>query len=727
MNVPGPAGAPRPAPRVLRMQQRGGMSVTMMLVMLGLVMMLGLVEIGFLYWAKRDAQKVADLAALAGAQRLELCAANQADNSAARGNAITANRFPGTVQVQCGNWNPANPAADHFTTTLGPQAPLNAVRVQAQRSVLPFFGQNTTLPTLQVQAVAMRAQPTAVFSVGSQLLRVNGNTPLGNVLRLVGVDLDRTTLLGYDGLAQAHITPGGLLQALGIEVAADIGIAEFNRLLAANRISLGQLLDATATVLAQSGVANVDLRALKDALATQINIDQANLQLGSNDAGSGLFARIVAPEGPASSALRADVNVMDLLTTGISIANGGRGVDVDNLSVLGLVNAKAAIIEPPSIAIGGVGTRAYNAQVRLNVDVDSNNLVGLGPIMSTLGVRLHLPIYADVTNAMGTLTALQCGAQPPTATINVESSVLRACVGRVDPANRFSTRNVCETTLENEQMLTLLGATLVNDKIRLNGLTHAESVTLAAGETASTRINAALLGDTVAALVNELLRVLGNVLNPAPKGLGTAETANRLAEQYLKAANPDPGKKYDVHATIDLLKNGAPARGIEPIGTWNIPKGVPYPCGLITCFRDGTVWEGYEAAVTGNGQGLLGGVLGTLLGGLVINRCNSLLTGLLAYNACVKGNLASYLQTAEEGVLDSFQGSGSVVDPSTDTVACSGLLCLGLKPVLDLLKPILNGVGTLLTQTLAQVLGLELGRTDVHLQSINCSPAQLVY
>ena len=49
---------------------RGGMSVTMMLVMLALLAMLGLIEIGYLFWAKRDAQKVADLAALAAAARL---------------------------------------------------------------------------------------------------------------------------------------------------------------------------------------------------------------------------------------------------------------------------------------------------------------------------------------------------------------------------------------------------------------------------------------------------------------------------------------------------------------------------------------------------------------------------------------------------------------------------------------------------------------------------------
>lgn len=122
------------------------------------------------------------------------------------------------------------------------------------------------------------------------------------------------------------------------------------------------------------------------------------------------------------------------------------------------------------------------------------------------------------------------------------------------------------------------------------------------------------------------------------------------------------------------------------------------------------------------------GLLGTVLGGLVINRCSGLVSTLLAYNSCVKGNLATYLQTAPSGMLDNHQGSGSVTDPGTNSVACSGLLCTLLRPVLEgLLKPVLNGVGTLLTQTLAMVLGLELGRTDVHLQAVQCNPAQLVY
>ena len=52
-------------------KQRGAAAVTLMLLMLGLVAMLGLVEVGYIFWVKRDLQKDADLAALAGAQLLD--------------------------------------------------------------------------------------------------------------------------------------------------------------------------------------------------------------------------------------------------------------------------------------------------------------------------------------------------------------------------------------------------------------------------------------------------------------------------------------------------------------------------------------------------------------------------------------------------------------------------------------------------------------------------------
>jgi len=701
------------------------MSVTMMLVMIALLAMLGLIEIGFLFWAKRDAQKVVDLAALAGAQRLDLCRPDNADNSAARQNALAQNTFPGQVQIQCGNWNATRGTADHFSPSVDAGNPRNAVRVIAERGMLPFFGQNSGLPTLRVQAVAKRSEPTAVFAVGSQLLRTNGNSPLMATLRLVGLDVTNATILSYEGLAQATVTPSGLLAALGIPVTADLSVADFNRLLSVNRISLAQLVNATATVVGRETAVGVQLQALSNLVGTRLDINQLNILLGSQNGGGGLFAQVISPDGTIGSALESRVNVLDLVTAAISIANDGNGVQVQGLNLLG-IDVKAGVVEPPSIAIGGVGARAYNAQVRLMVDVDSDRLFAIGPLLNLLGTRLHLPLHVDVANAMGTLTSIQCGAAPPTATVQVDSSVLRACVGKVNAADRFSKSNVCDATLQNEQLLRLLGQPLINDKVTLPALTSTQSLTLAAGQTGSTRINPLAVGTAVSDLVNELLRVLSGMLSSPKQGMSANDTAKALADRYLQAAFPSGGR-YNVDQVIPLLRDGDPSRNLAPLGNWTVTKGVPKPCliGLSTCWEDGSVWAGYRATVTGQGLGLLDGLLGSLVGGLLINRCDSLLGNLIDYNGCVRTNLASYIQTAPAGFLDG-QNGGGVTTPGNN-VTCSGLLCALLNPVLAALKPVLNSVGTLLTNTLASLLGLELGRTDVSMQSIQCSSAQLVF
>ena len=284
-----------------------------------------------------------------------------------------------------------------------------------------------------------------MFAVGSQLLRTNGDSVLLSTLRLVGLDVTNATVLSYDGLAQANITPSGLLKALNIPVSANLSVADFNRLLSVNKISLAQLVDATATVVGRDTTVGVQLRALSDLVATQLDINKLNIVLGSQSGGGGLFAEVVSPDGTVGSALETKVNVLNLISTAISIANDGNGVAVKGLDLLG-INIQAGVVEPPSIAIGGVGTRAYNAQVRLMADVDSNNLFAVGPLLNLLGTRLHLPLHVDVANAMGTLTGIQCGASPQKATIQVDSSVLRACVGNVDPAQRFSRSNVCDAS-----------------------------------------------------------------------------------------------------------------------------------------------------------------------------------------------------------------------------------------------------------------------------------------
>ena len=131
------------------------MAVNMMLMLVGLVGMLALVEVGYLYWAKRDTQKVADLSSLAGAQQLQDCNASNSDNSAARGNAVTENKFGGTLTITCGTWDPVANAGvtDHFAAS-GTGVSPNAVKVVAARPVTPFFAFTGALPGVQTEAVA---------------------------------------------------------------------------------------------------------------------------------------------------------------------------------------------------------------------------------------------------------------------------------------------------------------------------------------------------------------------------------------------------------------------------------------------------------------------------------------------------------------------------------------------------------------------------------------------
>ncbi len=172
-----------------------------------------------------------------------------------------------------------------------------------------------------------------------------------------------------------------------------------------------------------------------------------------------------------------------------------------------------------------------------------------------------------------------------------------------------------------------------------------------------------------------------------------------------------------------MLQNGNTATGgsLPPLGTWNIKGSVPYACGLAglaTCYRDGTVWESFGSTVTGSGQGLLGSVLTTALGGLVVDNCSGLLVQILNYNNCVARNLASYLQTKPGGVT---------APPGTPLATCTSLLCTALKPVTDGLSGVLNTLGSTLASTLSSVLGTQLGVSQLSVDGISCGNVRLVH
>jgi len=189
--------------------------------------------------------------------------------------------------------------------------------------LLPFLKART----VATEAIAANGQPLAAFSVGSRLARVTGDSALGAALKGIGLN-PAISLVSYDGLANAKITPGGLLGALGIPVTTDINVGQLNALLAANQVGLGQLLDAAVTLAGQSALTAANVTLL-NAIKADVGNIPLNVKLGSNTTPpTGLFASVVAPDATTSSALNTQISALDLISTAIGVATSNHAVEV---------------------------------------------------------------------------------------------------------------------------------------------------------------------------------------------------------------------------------------------------------------------------------------------------------------------------------------------------------------------------------------------------------------
>lgn len=667
-------------------------------------------ELGYLFFMKRELQKTADLAAIAGAS-----AVLPADCTAARAAALTnagQNLSGFTPAVACGRWDPAQGTERHFTADL---TAFNAVHVVIEGAPPPLLAFFPGERSLRAEAIAAATDPLASFSVGSTLLRT-GDSVLGDLLKGIGLDLSGTSLVGYDGLAQVQITPAGLLQALGIPVATDIGVGELNTLLAAETVQLGPLLNAIATAAGQDTLLASNA-ALLNAVATRLGVPDLEVQLGSLAGGpSGLFAEIIAPGANAASALNVGVNALDLLYSAIGVATQKHAVAVNGLSLAGLVSAKTVLIEPPSVAIGGVGATAYTAQLRTWIEVDTGNLPVIGHI-----ARVKLPIMVDLVNGRGTLTemctpALRKPDGTERASIAVNASIAKVCVGRpgANPADEnqiFSTSASCDQNLADEDLLRvgLLGVNLVSLRthLQMDALPLQASVTLAAGETGTVG-NDLLLGSTVKNITDALLATL--LVETLDRGPALTLAQRQASAQDLWNAQGAAcgsracrvGRLADIKAHIENTTHG--------LG--GFLGGLSSEVLALLSHTLSLNLQGLLAGVGNLVGGLLtsvGDILGAVLGG-VIGGCSAL----------IGSNDAACVNEIANSLNGNSSGGGDTV-PNAIT-ALTGYL-------LQLLRPTLDAIGSnVLTPILHDVLGLHLGQIDVHLRTLNCQArAHLVY
>ncbi|GGA01850.1 TadG family pilus assembly protein [Dyella caseinilytica] len=687
------------------------MAINMMLILLGLIGMLGLVEVGYLYWAKRDTQKVADLASLAGAQQLQDCSAANTGNSAALGNATSENGFSGTLNIACGTWSAAATTgnADGFTASAAGATP-SAVKVVASRPVTPFFAFTSALPNVSAEAVATNTNPTAVFSIGTTLVGVNGAAPLEQFLAGIGINPGGTSLVGYQGLANVYITPSGLLQQLGVTVPTNLSVGGLNTLLAAqtNVQTLANVLNAIVVVGNQQALtsANVSLLSTIDAAVGNIPL---NVTLGSSGSTpSGLFAQIIGPDSSVNDALNAQVNALQLLETAIGVATTGHAINAQSLNLslpstsnpLITLTSAASVIEPPSIGIGGVGTTAYTAQIRIFLDITTPNN-GFSLLGGAINLDLNLPIAIDVANAQAELTSLcntTSGSGTSEATIAVTSSVLKMCVGNLTQANAFSTTESCDqipNASTPEQLFKLsVGSTnlaSLTTSFATNALTGNSSVTLTPGETATT-------GDTlnIGTSVNNLVTALTTALIANSSSQTSASSSQTALQTATDLWNQTPSS--DINATrLSLALNS-----IQTSST-----GLQGTLGNVTS----SVTDLLGNTVTLNVTGLLGDV-GNLLGSVT----NTLL-GIVGDLVCTAGSSTACINVIE-GALNSG-GSGT----GTNSNAFVGLIGF----LLQALQQPLNDVGSQVLTPILSSTGLQLGENTVNLQSLQCHNVQLVY
>lgn len=749
----------KPLPHLPAQKQQGSILVQFAILLSVIIAILGVVQIGHMYYAKRDLQRVADIAAIEAVNALtfgqpDSCAAAQEAANASVKDQLRVGLDEQKEIFACGHWNAQKADALRFNSSYGMRGnnPLNAVKVSLEGQtlqLLPF----TSSRVITAQAIAAKQnEPVAAFSVGSQLLRFDEDAVLGSVLSLVGLNLEDLRLLDSDGLASAKITPSGLLKLLGVNLGiADLGLLTPEGVANIDNITLLHLIDASLNAVTDSTL-GVDLKLLR-AKILDLKLGDIRIPLGSSEKTPGLFAFIgIGRNDPLGNALDVELGIGDILKAAIAVGSAGHAVEIPQLNIAGLIKARASVVEPPAIAIGPVGTTGYSAQIRLFLDVDTRQLLGgilNGLIENILGIRVHLPVAIDIVTAQAKLEAIQCQRTPATIDLGIESRILNACVGNLNPNAIMSGSQSCEVGLQEELLIKLLHAPILSGKLHIPGLAMTDTssaLDMQVGETRSSKSNNLQLGNTVDDLVTGLLNLLSGLFrNPLPTIGGNWDGAYdspdltaRLAKTYLEATKR-PSGFYDVDQVTDLVLHGR----INPESGENLPAllaedfvfdhAVAKTCVLIVCppslWGKGSFSEAFKSytSVPGSVLDILG--ISTLGNGYW--SCAGLLNNVLGqWNNCVEHNLASLLANHPTHVSSIPPGSKLMEDlmnPNIDTVACSGVLCMILKPVLLLLKPILNGVGQLLTLILDDVLGIELGRTDVTALAIQCDAAELVY
>ncbi|WP_080492448.1 TadG family pilus assembly protein [Burkholderia ubonensis] len=499
-----PGCRPAGRDRLLMRGQRGAVSVLATVWVLVALVTLGAIDIGNLFFQRRDLQRIADLSALAAVQSLDpsdtSCgAANTAALNNARANETSNTVTTGApvrgqdqVAATCGRWDPqvyaGRPA--YFAPAASGMTQLNATQVTVTRTMrYSFLGVVSMLgagPGTMSATATARASAIDTFSISATLASVDPVWLNGILSALLGTSVS-LTLADYQALAGANI------KLLGISTALGAGTVNGLVDLSVTVPTLIGNLSAYVGAL-QAGGGNgpgyvAQLQAASTALGKLAGASVGNTTVVVANAPNALLN--ISLGNPQSGA-DAQVNLLDLLTTAAQVAayNKGHAVSLNTgvtlplgASGFNVVSLQLQVLNPPSIAVGEAGllpngtwrTQASSAQIGVYLNVQTPSIpitgaLGLSGLIDLTLSGINLPIYLLVGGpAVASLAATKCGSAttPSTTTIVATPGIAKLCIS-APPSGTLNLSNVSTCPPAGTlQLLNLQASTLLSPPVSL--------------------------------------------------------------------------------------------------------------------------------------------------------------------------------------------------------------------------------------------------------------------
>ncbi|MEG0315992.1 MAG: TadG family pilus assembly protein [Comamonas sp.] len=377
-------------------KQQQGVTLVMVALWMGIALAaLMVLDIGNLFWQKRELQKIADLSALAGStQPLNAACSSTAPSNAKQIADANGLRAGDVFEAKYGRWAPGAGVPLEQFFAAADLSKSNACHVEVQRNVSYFFifsASGHKSRWIGAKATALvSGDPVATVLVRSTLASLNGgmlNTLLSAVL---GTQVNLTAA-SWQGIAKLNVN---LLKVFDSLLGVNANIGDYEALLN-TQVKLADLLKAMITAIEPGKFVAADVAALQQ--LSLLNVGNVQVRLGD---------LIKLENANPAAALNLGVNALELIQGALQVATKHNAVNL-NLGIPGLVTVKLKVIEPAQLAIIGnplddrITIEARTAQVRLWVALSTSTSPVASIVNTVLGLvvdllKLVLSLLVDV-------------------------------------------------------------------------------------------------------------------------------------------------------------------------------------------------------------------------------------------------------------------------------------------------------------------------------------------